>query len=506
MRRVCCVFFLYALSVVIPDCEGSLSPGFHSRVTSKGLNYAAQVAVDVLSTTITKQKIPDVDGSGHNLKYSLSNIKITGFDKPQSSVVPRSGSGLTWSAKGLGLSMRTDFSYKYKTFISISGHGSVDVSIRDTTFSLSVGMGEDSGGRPSIKSTGCKCDIGHLSIKFHGGASWLYNLLTGLFKGDITRQVQKIICSSAQGAVDKNAESSLSKLPVTVTIDHKFMLDYRLLTAPVFSSVAMDIMHKGEVYWSDAVQEAPFPAPPIPPITNVSRMIYFLGSEYLVNTMAYVANKHGILKTNVTDKDLPADKRGFLNTTCQGFTLCLGKLVPKVAELYPNSKGELNVVSTRAPQMSISPQAIAVSFGGNISFFARTASTDRFFLFSIVADLNATLTACVKDEMVFGKIKKMQLGVKMWDSRIGPVDAKRLQLLLNGAISFYVKPQLNKLAKGFPLPVTSRIKFVNAQLSLAQNALILGTDLTYSPKEEAPLGHNDFRVITGRETFKNHQL
>ena len=59
-------------------------------------------------------------------------------------------------------------------------------------------IGKDSDGHPTLKTTGCSLSVGSLSVKFHGGASWLYNL----FSGSIADSVK----SSMQGQVGQRSK------------------------------------------------------------------------------------------------------------------------------------------------------------------------------------------------------------------------------------------------------------------------------------------------------------
>ena len=66
--------------------------------------------------------------------------------------------------------------YMYRPHISDSG--SCDVSVSSVSLSVSVVVGADSGGHPTVKASGCSLDIGHLDITFHGGARCIILLLS----------------------------------------------------------------------------------------------------------------------------------------------------------------------------------------------------------------------------------------------------------------------------------------------------------------------------------------
>ena len=59
-------------------------------------------------------------------------------------------------------------------------------------------IGKDNNDHPTLKTTGCSLSVGSLSVKFHGGASWLYNL----FSGSIANSVKK----SMQGQVGQRSK------------------------------------------------------------------------------------------------------------------------------------------------------------------------------------------------------------------------------------------------------------------------------------------------------------
>jgi lipopolysaccharide-binding protein len=62
----------------------------------------------------------------------------------------------------------------------------VDLSITGTSK-----MGEDA--LPTASVVGCQFDVQDVDVRFHGGASWLYNL----FKGSVENSIKK----SMQGQV-----------------------------------------------------------------------------------------------------------------------------------------------------------------------------------------------------------------------------------------------------------------------------------------------------------------
>lgn len=72
----------------------------------------------------------------------------------------------------------------------------------------------NSNGVPIVKSSGCAINIGGFSLKLHGGASWLYNLLLKLFRKQIEDAVQKAIDSTACSTIENSLNKALASLPL----------------------------------------------------------------------------------------------------------------------------------------------------------------------------------------------------------------------------------------------------------------------------------------------------
>ena len=60
--------------------SNAVNPGFKFRVATSGLNYAAEVAVDVLAKKVMSLKIPDQSGTqktwAGKVKYEISGMRV----------------------------------------------------------------------------------------------------------------------------------------------------------------------------------------------------------------------------------------------------------------------------------------------------------------------------------------------------------------------------------------------------------------------------------------------
>ncbi|XP_071176830.1 bactericidal permeability-increasing protein-like [Mytilus edulis] len=468
---------LYVICVVfIVSLAEAKNPGLKTRITDAGLTYASQVAIEQLSKTAKGQKIPDQSGRSGDVSYELSNVVIDSFSNPSSSITV-TADGLNWKSDGLGLSITGHFHYKYHGIIPISDSGNIDVSVSRVNFNVGISLGVDGTGRPKIASSGCSCGIGSLDVHFHGGAAWIYNLFKGVVEDALKKQLNGQLCTIIDKAVNTDASQALAKLKVTVDIAKMFMLDYRFISKPAFNpGHFLETYHKGEVYWTDSMTEAPFDPPSMPSISSTNKMFYISMSDYVFNSLAYEAQIHKMLQYNLTQKDLPAKERGFLNTTCVG-TPCIGQVIPQIGKKYPNREVAMSMSSDFSPNMSVSNGKVNVLGGGTINMF--TVQGDTFLL-----TLNATMTASVslniKSEKIYGSISDMKLKLHVVKSNVGQISDTVLNFIANTAIIAFAEPQLNKLgANGIPLPVTNNVHFVNTEVTLVKDTLMIGTDLKY---------------------------
>ncbi|KAK3085539.1 hypothetical protein FSP39_004971 [Pinctada imbricata] len=344
------------------------NPGLMARITTHGLNYATRKAIEDLSSSLTGMAIPGQSGKSGDVEYSVSNMVIKEFNKPSSEIVLRPKAGLEWTANGMGMSASGDWRYKYKKgWFKVSDHGSFDIKISGVNFHLGINIGMDNTGRPNIRSDSCNDQIGGVSVKFHGGASWIYNLFKGKIADMIKDKMDGQICTVLNKVINDNAERALSDLKVQVDIAHKLLLDYSFIAKPVFTTNFMDTIHKGEVTWKGSNSSTPFSAPPLSPSSDTSRMFYIWISDFVYNSMTYAAHVNGFLKYNMTKKDLPPDQQQALNTTCTD-SFCIGNFIAELKRSYPNSSVQLRLSTTSAPFMNISSKAISVQNYGTIVF------------------------------------------------------------------------------------------------------------------------------------------
>ncbi|KAI0219821.1 hypothetical protein LSAT2_028647 [Lamellibrachia satsuma] len=118
-------------------------------------------------------------------------MKIVSFNKPNVKLTLAPGSGMTCAASGGSIAMNGRWHYEIHKVIKIKDSGSFELSLSGLDMSLSVIIGVDKTGHPTIRTTRCSTHIGSTHIHFHGGASWLYRLFDHYIEKAINRAIEK---------------------------------------------------------------------------------------------------------------------------------------------------------------------------------------------------------------------------------------------------------------------------------------------------------------------------
>jgi len=255
--------------------------------------------------------------------------QIRSFQPPSTVISVNPGSGLTWYLSNAAISVHGDWRYKaHIGRIPIRDHGNFDASASGISLTVSVTLGASPTGQPTINATNCSANVDRLKIKTHGGASWLYNLFMSKIERLIHGSLRNQICDAARKAINEDASRELATLKVKIAIKGQWLLDYSLVSGPLFAAGYLESFHKGEFFYATDPTEAPFQPAPLPSPPATDHMVTFWVSEYVVNTAGYVLHKHGAMKGIFTKNDLPPDEKDFLDTTCPH--QCIGKIVPPI--------------------------------------------------------------------------------------------------------------------------------------------------------------------------------
>ncbi len=365
-------------------------------------------------------------------------------------------------------------------------------------------------GKPTIHSEGCSASVGSVDVRFHGGASWLYNIFDDQISHAIKGQLTKILCAEANKAVDGDAERSLARTKLVTSIKKTGVLDYSMLSDPIFATGYVDSYHKGEIYMFGSHREAPFHPDTFPEAFNTSSMAYIWVSDYLMNTAGYALQNEGILQYYLTPEDLKPKDRDILNTTCSGNSHCIGNFIVTLMDHIPNSVIHINMSTSIAPTLNIVNGKMFGKFQGFMTYFAKLPNNTIKYLFNTTVAANVSLTASVHGQNLTATVTKITPEITLTDTKIGDIHSKTLNWTFNTMSQAFIKPKFNELgATGLPLPGNEQISFENPILKLVDNAIMLGTDLVWHPKFKVNLNKKSQEVdntlyVKSKSSGENH--
>lgn len=140
-------------------------------------------------------------------------------------------------------------------------------------------------------------------------------------------------------------------------------IDNRNIADPVVTSEYFETQQRGELTYTESISSTPFFPRPMPVEEDSERMLYLYGSEYTLNSLLYHAYESDRLTMKLEQAALPAKYQGFIRTSCEDEALgasensdlisgiCVGKLIPSIAENYPNTTAKFILLPSSLPEV-----------------------------------------------------------------------------------------------------------------------------------------------------------
>ncbi|XP_012730104.2 bactericidal permeability-increasing protein [Fundulus heteroclitus] len=453
------------------------NPGVTVRLTNKGLQYGKQLGIAALQEKLKSVQIPDFSGSQRvspigKVKYSLTNIRLVNVGLPRSAVDLVPGTGVRLTIGEAFMNLHGNWRVKYLRIIKDSG--SFDVSVNGLTISTVIAVKSDAAGRPVVSNTNCVANVASAKVKFHGGASWLYNLFSKFINKALRNALQKQICP----LVDKTViglNPKLQTLNVLAKVDKYAEIEYSMTSSPVISQSSLELNLKGEFYNIGKHQEPPFtPAAFSLPSEN-NNMLYMALSAFTANSAGFVYNKAGILSLYVTDDMVPKASPFRLDTKT------FGVFIPQIAKQFPGLKMKLLVRTDKNPTITFQPNKATVEATGTVTAYAIQTNGTLSPLFVLNLETSVSADMFVRGLNVGGRLTLNQMKLSVGTSYVGEFSVGVLDSVLRTVLKLVVIPIVNvQLGKGYPLPALGKMNLVNPQLRIMKDYMLIGTDVQFT--------------------------
>jgi len=340
----------------------------------------------------------------------------------------------------------------------------------------------DSNGDLLLQVSQLSIDITNLDIEVHGDASWFYQILVDIIKGQIKDALSSALTSTLKQVLNSLAKQYASQTPLTFQVGPNFFLDYGLTANPVVTSTASATFHNGGWTYLRAPSSCTLnpPSPPTTPGSEGKPFTFYLSST-MFSCLGQLLYRSGLLpEIEVNQKNIPRDSPIQFNTSDPN----MQRLFPSLYATYPNLGFVIDVDFLAAPQIYFTaPFAFlqaSVSMNLSVLFPGNNQKVGAFlirddFLFKANIFLNGSTT-------ISGRFLSGTFNSTLVSSEIGNVSVPNWDSMLNLFLYAGVLPVLNQYAtKGFPIPSTLGLTLKNSDLSLLSNFVEVQTDFVYSP-------------------------
>ncbi|XP_073325094.1 bactericidal permeability-increasing protein-like [Pagrus major] len=469
------LFCWLALVAFIPMTL-STEPGVKVRLTAKGLEYGRQLGMASLQEKLKTIRVPDFSGKERvsgigKVKYSLSNIVITSVGLPTSAVNLVPGTGVKMSVSGAFISLRGNWRVKY---LFIRDSGSFDLDVKDLSISASIAISSDATGHPAVSSANCAANVGSAKVKFHGGASWLYNLFSKYINKALRSAMEKQICPQVTKAVS-DMNPHLQTLNVLARVDKHAEIEYSMVSSPSVTTSYIDLNLKGEFYNIGNHQEPPFSPKAISLPPQVNNMVYISLSAFTANSAGFVYNRAGILSQDVTDDMIPRLSPIRLNTKT------FGVFIPEIARRFPGLMMKLVVKAAKDPVVTFEPDNMTVNVTGTVTAYAIQPNATLSSLFVLNLETSVSARVFLSGMRLAGAVTLNKFDLTVGTSSVGEFRVKSLDSIFEMVLNVVVIPVLNvQLAKGYPLPALRNMNLLNTRLQILKDNILIGTDVQFT--------------------------
>ncbi|KAM9527963.1 bactericidal permeability-increasing protein-like [Guaruba guarouba] len=470
---------LLLLSACVPIT--GTNPGIMARLTRRALEFGQRFGMELLQSLLQKEHELNLEGSYHlpllgTLTYTVPRIHIQDLQMSNSSVDFAEDVGLRLMVQGARIRLSAEWGARLG---AVQDSGSLELHVQDLAVAAVLGVSADADGRPAVWSAGCDARGTDLRLEFHGGHSWLYNLLAHPLQGTLQRELNKQLCIKFHKGVFK-LEDALKQMKVSTQLDSFVAIDHSLLGQPAITAEHGDIAIKGEFFRAHKFQQRPSLALPgaLPVALPVAQetMLVVAVTDFVANSAAFAYFTAGALRRNISSAVLL--RRFPVQLKTQSF----GLFTPQLQERFPDQPMELQVWARRQPLFSCRPDAVHGALFGSAEAFVLLPNGTRVPAFLLDIDANVTGKPIITGNRLGATMSLKGLKVTEVTSHVGPVEVQKLETLLSLGLRLFGVPRANKwLQARVPLPTPHGLRLLNPRLSLQEGFMLITTDLQHEP-------------------------
>ncbi|BAT80656.1 hypothetical protein VIGAN_03025200 [Vigna angularis var. angularis] len=453
--------------------------GFISiTISDKGLDFAKDILIDQAVDSITLSQLPDIEETVQvplvgKARVVLSEITINDIQVNSSSVnTGETGIAVVVSGATANLSLKWRYSASsWLVPIGISDSGTATAKVNDLQVGLTVNLTNQEG-TLKLLLLDSGCHVRDLSIKLHGGAAWLYQVLVDAFAGSIASGVEEAVSDQINEGIS-TLDVLLQSLPKTYPIDETAALNVSFVNNPELSDSAIELeinglfigrneilspqgYHRG----SDVSVSRANPSP---------KMITISLHENVFKSGSLVYFTADTLKWTVDE--LP--DQNLLNTAEWRF------LIPQLYKQYPNDDMNLDVFVSSPPDIQVTNKDVGVQISIDIILNVLEAG-EVVPVACISVDFSASCAAEIIGNNLAGWLKLKKFSTYLKWSKIGKLHVNLIQSVTSAVLKTVLIPYLNsQLVRGIPLPILNDFALENARILYAPPWITVSSDVSF---------------------------
>ncbi|XP_051767500.1 bactericidal permeability-increasing protein isoform X2 [Ctenopharyngodon idella] len=400
----------------------------------------------------------------------LMQIVNLGLPKSALGLVP--DTGVMLSIGQAYINLHGNWRVKYLRIIKDSG--SFDLAVGELAISTTIAVMSDDTGRPTVSMASCAATVGSVNVKFHGGASWLYNLFSSFINKALHSALQKQICPLVADSIAE-MNPHLKTLNVLAKVDQYAEIDYSMVGSPVISNTSIDLGLKGEFYNIGQHKEPPFSPTPFSLPYQDTNMLYIGVSAFSLNSAGFVYHNAGVLRLYITDDMIPSGSPIRLNTRT------FGAFIPQIAKMYPGLMMKLLVETVKEPIIIFELNNMTIQASSTVTAYAIQPNSTLSSLFVLNLEGSVSADIYVTELKLAGNLTLNKMYMSLAKSYVGPFQVTSLENIFSMVLKVAVIPKINaRLQEGYPLPAIGKMQLVNSQLQVLKNYLLIGTDVQFT--------------------------
>lgn len=478
--------FKTLLAALALCCAGALAAsnklGLKATMRQSGLTYMKNTLLPVAEKKVLASSIPDMKEREKikvvgKVDVELRNMKINRFHVTQSSLTATAPGYVTVSFAGLDMDATLNWHYRKVHWPHIRDSGRGEAKTTKTQGSVRVRLGTDSAGRPTATIDQCAMKMSDLSIKLHGGASWLYNLFIKMFHGKIVNALDRAVCNVVTGDVQKMLAKIMATIPVQQNVGKSLAIDYHLVGINATASHDIVLGSPAEFYPQGGSSGGAPDAPVTLPDVVGDSQFQVIMSAFSARSIAYAAMKANLLKRDMTKDKAPAAAAAFFTTDFYGM------YAPGMITKFGAGKEvSMHLEVHNTPAVQFNPTS-GITVRGSVELTVRARNAAGAFedAFTIALDTTCAATAKIKDLLIIGEITDAKAKASVVQSQIGNINVDGFNELVVFALSIGQEMANELLAPGTPLPTAQGIRFVNPKITYGNMYLAVTTNIEFTP-------------------------